>query len=1083
MSPGAVTKIKDLFDAAFDLALEDRVRFLAESCNGDDDVRAEIERLFCMHDDATEFLEAPPLINELPDSSLAINSAAALGRRIGAYQVIRELGRGGMGAVFLAYRADQTFEKQVAIKLVWPGLGSEEIIQRFQQERQILARLEHPNIARLLDGGVTEDGWHYIVMEYIDGVSITQFCGGNLLSIPARLQLFRAVCEAVQFAHQNLVVHRDLKPGNILVTADGTPKLLDFGIAKLLEANESSLALTHTQLPLTPEYASPEQLNNQPITTTTDVYSLGVVLYEILTRRKPYHFKSPLLHEVARVVTDVEPDKPNLNDDLDNIVLKAMRKEPVHRYSSVEQFNADIRRFLDGETVFARKATAGYRIGKFVRRHKITMTLAALLLLTLVTVAIVSVRQTIVTREQAREQRRQLYATQMNRAMQDWELGNLSRMRETLDAWLPQSGQEDLRGFEWNYLWRLRNPKTISFRHATDAERGGLDFSEHDNYVVESNQKLFTLWDAKTGQKLNAKDFSGSANAYFHHLEEDVPVLVPEGKTVQMVSLRTGQSLYSFPVPAYTAITFEMIHGSIFTGHEDGSVKIWDVLTGQLRSVMQCQDTPVDVIYFLQNWQKIFTRSAPQEWRWRDIQQGTFQTIKTETAAALPHGSPDGKYFVFYESGVAVRVFSSATGRELGRITVPGEPILHWSFSPDSRHVLITSTDSTAKLYRLPSVEQIAVFRSANEWMHSAYISPNGKLLLAICGALTVKLWDTATQQEVAVIKGHEGKVIGARFSNDGNKILTWSEDGLARIWEMADLLKPDRLMGHAEGVFAVTFSPDGKTLASASKDHSIKLWDVQSGQCLRTINGHTAWVFAVAFSPDGKTLASGSQDNTLRLWDTATGQEVRRFIGHTEPVRSVAFSPDGTRVTTVSSDASVRVWDVATGREWMKLSGHKGEVFSVAFSADGTRILSAGADNSARLWETQTGQEIRRLQGHTADVWAAKFSPDGRMIATVSADRSIKLWDAFTGRETATIRGHANDIFSLDWSPDGTRLATASNDKTVRLWNVKLGMEVLTLRQHDEQVWAVAFAPDGATLASGSWDKTVRLWRAAVPR
>ncbi len=1078
-----LNKIKTLFEEVFELSSEERKRFLANACNGDVTLCAEIERLLYLHDSTPEFLQQPPLINELPDTSTAMNPDAALGRRIGAYQVIRELGRGGMGAVFLAHRADQTFEKQVAIKLVWPGLGSEEIIQRFQQERQILARLEHPNIARLLDGGVTEDGWHYIVMEYIDGVSITQFCGNNLLSMEARLHLFRAVCKAVQFAHQNLVIHRDLKPGNILVTADGTPKLLDFGIAKLLETNEASLALTHTQLPLTPEYASPEQLNNQVITTATDIYSLGVVLYEILTRRKPYRFKSPLLHEVARVVTDVEPDKPNLDDDLENIVLLAMRKEPPQRYASVEQFNADVGRYLEGQPVLARKATTGYRVGKFVRRHKLTVALTALLLLTLVTVALVSVQHAIVAREQAREQRRQLYATQMNRAMQDWELGNLSRMRETIDSWLPQSGQKDLRGFEWNYLWQLRNPKTISFRHATDAERGGLDFSEHDHYVVESNQKPFTLWDAKTGQKLNAKDFPSSANAYFHHLEEDVPVLVPDGKTVQMVSLRTGQSLYSFPVLAYTAITFEMIHGSIFTGHEDGSVKIWDIPTGQLRSVMQCQDTPVDAIYFAQDWSKIFTRSAPQEWRLRDIQRGTFQTIRTETAAALPHGSPDGKYFVFYESGVAVRVFSSATGRELGRINVPGEPILHWSFSPDSRHVVITSTDSTAKLYRLPSVEQIAVFRSANDWMPHASISPNGKLLLAICGALNVKLWDTATQQEVAVIKGHEGKVIGAKFSHDGRKILTWSEDGLARIWEVADVLKPDRLMGHAEGVFAVAFSPDGKMLASASKDHSIKLWDAQTGQCLQTLHGHTAWVFAVAFAPDGKTLASGSQDKTLRLWDAATGQEFRRFTGHTEPVRSVAFSPDGTRLTTASSDASVRVWDVRSGLELMKLSGHKGEVFSVAFSADGTQIISAGADNSARLWEVQTGQEIMRLPGLTADVWAAKFSPDGRTIATASADRSIKLWDAFTGRETATIRGHANDIFSLDWSPDGTRIATASNDKTVRLWNVKLGMEVLTLQQHEEQVWAVAFAPDGATLASGSGDKSVRLWRAAVPK
>ncbi len=361
-------QIKDLFDQALDLAPADRVRFLDESCNGDAGLRAEVEKLLCLHDEANDFLEAPPLINNSFPSSPAIQADAVIDRRIGAYRVIRELGRGGMGAVFLAHRADQAFEKQVAIKLVWPGLGSDEIIQRFQQERQILARLEHPNIARLLDGGVTDEGWHYLVMEYIAGVPITQYCPQQPLR--ERLQLFRAVCEAVQFAHQNLVIHRDLKPGNILVTADGTPKLLDFGIAKLLEANDASLALTHTQLPLTPEYASPEQLNNQAITTATDVYSLGVVLYEVLTGRKPCHFKAPLLHEIARVVTEVEPEKPNLDEDLENIVLMALHKEPSQRYASVEQMNADIGRYLDGKTVLAHKPTTGYRVGKFVRRNR-----------------------------------------------------------------------------------------------------------------------------------------------------------------------------------------------------------------------------------------------------------------------------------------------------------------------------------------------------------------------------------------------------------------------------------------------------------------------------------------------------------------------------------------------------------------------------------------------------------------------------------------------------------------------------------------------------------------------------------------
>ncbi len=1071
-------QIKALFDAAFDLAPEDREQFLRKECNGDFRLFAEVQKLFAANDEAAGFLESPPPITDLSELSLPDNPDAAVDRRIGHYQLIKEIGRGGMARVFLANRADDTFEKQVAIKLISDQVNSEATRNRFLQERNILARLEHPYIARLLDGGTTEGDAPYFVMEFVDGLPINQYCEQYQLNLTARLQLFRQVCEAVQYAHQNLIVHRDLKPSNILVTPEGTPKLLDFGIAKLLETDEASSALTKTQFPFTPEYASPEQVSKQPINTATDIYSLGVLLYELLTGKKPYDLKKLSLSQIAHVISEADPIPPKLDYELDNILQRALRKEPAARYKSVEQFSEDVRRYLAGEPVLARPTSFAYRTGKVLKKNKITVTLAAILLFTLLSVLVTSIRQNFIAKEQARQQRRQLYATQINQALQDWELGNLERMRETLNNWLPQSGQEDLRGFEWNYLWQLRNPQTITFQHAVTADFGGLGFSEQDNFIWGSNQKVFSLWDAKTGQKLNTMDFSNHQNVYMHHLEKDFPMLLADEKMVQMVNLRTGQSLFSFALPNYRAITFEVHRGTIFTGHDDGTVKLWDVPTGKLRSSLRYQDTPVDAIYFTLNWQKIFTRVAPQEWRLRDINQVTYQTIRSETAAALPQGSPDGNYFCFQEEGQAVRVFASTTGRELGRVTVPGEPILHATFTPDSQHLLITSTDSTAKLYRLPSLAQVAIFKSDSDWMHYAEVSPNGKLLMAICGALTVKLWDTVTQKEVAVIKGHEGKVIGAKFSHEGSKLLTWSEDGTARIWEVATLLKPDQLTGHEEGVFSVAFAPDGKTLASASKDHSIKLWDAQTGQALRTLSGHTAWVFAVAFSPNGKTLASGSRDNTLRLWDVATGEELRRFTGHTEPVRSVAFSPDGMRLATASSDATIRVWDIASGRELMKLSGHKGEVYSVAFSSDGTQILSAGADDTARLWDARSGQELLQLRGHTADVWAAKFSPDGHTIATVSADRTIKLWDAKTGRETATIRGHANDIFSLAWSPDGTRLATSGNDKTVRIWNVQLGMEVLTLRNHTEQVWSVAFSPDGKTLASASWDKTIRLWR-----
>jgi non-specific serine/threonine protein kinase/serine/threonine-protein kinase len=348
-------------------------------------------------------------------------------RRIGPYKLMREVGSGGMGSVYLAVRADDQFQKRVAIKLVRRGMDSDLILRRFRRERQILASLDHPNIARLLDGGTTEDGLPYFVMEYVEGSRLYEYADNRKLNTADRLEIFRTICSAVQYAHQNLIVHRDLKPGNILVTSSGVPKLLDFGIAKLLNPELSSETIDPTATAvrlMTPEYASPEQVRGEPITTASDVYSLGVVLYELLTGQRPYVLKDRSPFEIMRVVCEEEPQRPStavtrvirdgrstgglvstsatpvstnkprdeeterlrrrLSGDLDNIVMKALAKEPQRRYASVDQFAEDIRRHLEGLPVLARPDTFGYRASKFVQRHKASVVAAALILISLI---------------------------------------------------------------------------------------------------------------------------------------------------------------------------------------------------------------------------------------------------------------------------------------------------------------------------------------------------------------------------------------------------------------------------------------------------------------------------------------------------------------------------------------------------------------------------------------------------------------------------------------------------------------------------------------------------------------------------
>jgi tetratricopeptide (TPR) repeat protein/tRNA A-37 threonylcarbamoyl transferase component Bud32 len=383
-------RIDELFHRALAAPEVARDTLIAEAAGDDAALAAEVHRLLRAHRAAgTDFLDTPagmPASFPDDDPSLA-------GRTVGAYRLIREIGRGGMGSVYLAERADRQFEKRLAIKLVKRGMDSDSILRRFRAERQILATLDHPNIARLLDGGTTDDGHPYFVMELVEGDPIDEYAAARRLPVEARLELFRQVCAAVSYAHQHLVIHRDLKPSNILVTADGTVKLLDFGIARILGSGEPEAPSTVTVLGLmTPEFASPEQVRGRPTTTQSDVYALGVVLYRLLTGAAPYRLDSHSPDELARVIGGVEPARPStagagtrrLRGDLDNIVLKALRKEPERRYASVEQFAEDIRRHLAGLPVIARPDTVGYRAAKFVQRNRVAVVGAVVVFLTLV---------------------------------------------------------------------------------------------------------------------------------------------------------------------------------------------------------------------------------------------------------------------------------------------------------------------------------------------------------------------------------------------------------------------------------------------------------------------------------------------------------------------------------------------------------------------------------------------------------------------------------------------------------------------------------------------------------------------------
>ena len=409
MNPERWEKIQSLFEKALELNTSERENFLKQECGDDSDLFNEVISLL-IADEKQHSIFSGSVSDYIPVDDTTLD-----GKVFGNYRAIKQIGTGGMGSVYLAERADGHFEQKVALKIVKPGMNSNEIITRFEGERQILARLQHPNIARLLDGGISEMGLPYFTMEYVEGKPITEYCDENNLTIEQRLELFKKVCEAVLYAHQNLVIHRDIKPSNILVEEDGTVKLLDFGIAKVFEEDEDLkfVARTGTRV-MTPEYASPEQVRGEPVSTATDIYSLGLILYQLLTGCPPYEVTSTSALEMERIICLTEPQKPStmitkisssgaateqktspdfisrkrkitipklkkrISGDLDNICLMAIRKEPERRYSSIAQFITDIDNHLTGLPITARKSTAGYRTRKFIQRHKVGVVITAI---------------------------------------------------------------------------------------------------------------------------------------------------------------------------------------------------------------------------------------------------------------------------------------------------------------------------------------------------------------------------------------------------------------------------------------------------------------------------------------------------------------------------------------------------------------------------------------------------------------------------------------------------------------------------------------------------------------------------------
>ncbi len=1000
----------------------------------------------------------------------------------GRYTLLEVLGEGGMGTV---YRADQTepVKRQVALKLIKVGMDSRAVLARFDAERQALALMDHPNIARVYDGGTTAAGQPFFVMELVSGVPITEYCDRHRLPVRARLELFVSVCHAVQHAHQKGIIHRDLKPSNVLVTeVDGrpTPKVIDFGVAKATEFTLTDQSQVDSGAIVgTPAYMSPEQgdHSSMDIDTRTDVYALGVILYELLAGSPPIdvkQFQRGAFLEMLRIVREVDPPRPStklgraealpniaasrntepeqlkrmLRGDLDWIVMKALEKDRARRYETSNGFAADVIRHLSHEPVLAAPPSRAYRLRKFVRKHRGAVVAVSLVVLALLagiagtTWGFFREAERVKERDEAvkvadsraDELKYRLGISDFLLASAAYDNSLVVLAAERLDKVPPEQ-----RGWEWGYLTRLTRGGLFTLYGHVDGV-SSVSFSADGTRIVSgSDDCTAKVWDARTGTPL--LELRGHAGCVWSaSFNPDATRIVTSSldDTAKVWDARTGTPLLLMEghTNGVQSLSFSPDGTRIVTGSYDKTAKVWDARTGTTLRELKGHAGYVESVSFSPDGTRIVTGSLDGTAKVWDAETGTplLELNGHESGVSSVSFSPDATRIVTGSGDETVKVWDARTGTHSLSVTVHSGEVYSASFSPDGARIITNSFDGTAKVWdaqtgTLLDTKERNVGRSRS-------FSPD-RMRIVTADRETANVWDARTGARLLTLKG-DG-VIRASFSPDGTRIVAGSRFTWARVWDARTGMRLLELNGHKDGVNGASFSPDATRIVTVSDDQTVKVWDARTGTPLLELKGHVDRVCSVSFSPDGTRIITGGGDGTAKVWDARTGMAPLALSGHTDKLRSVSFSPDGTRIVTGGDDQTVKVWDARTGTRLLDLEGHSRAVTSVSFGPDGTRIVTGSYDGTAKVWDARTGTPL--LEPSTGGGECVSYSPDGTQIVTGDGVALGRVWDARTGSLMAELKGHSGYGQSLSFSTDGTRVLQRSNaDGPAKVWDARTG-------------------------------------------
>jgi len=1018
-------RVNALFGEVLEREPAERATWLAAACSPE--TRGEVEALLAAHEEMGDFLA-----QTAPERLVA--RSLEPGAVVGAYRIVRVIGQGGAGTV---YEAEQKSpQRRVALKVRRGGLGSASSLQRFRAEAEILARLQHPDLAHVYEAGV-HDGLPFIALELVaDAKTVVAYARD--LDLAARLRLFARICDAVHHGHVNGIVHRDLKPANLLVLPDGRPKIIDFGIARV-----EGIGAAPQELVGTPPWMSPEQCvpGGDDVGPQSDVYALGVVLYEMLTGRLPHAVAGLPITEATRVLRE-QPPAPTgagVPADLRAVLGKALARDRAARYPSAAALAEEVRRFLAHRPVAARRTPWLHAARLFVRRHRALVAAAGVVFAGLAAAAGVSLA--FAWRAAAARDRERFLGYVANLAAADaaLRLHDVPEAERRLARTPP-----DLRHWEWAYLASRLDRSARVLRDPDGALLYAGADPPGDRIVglgIADGAAILTVWDARTGEPLLRREAAAQASA--------TPCFSPDGSLLAWgtfegtIEVADGRTL----APVRTLRQGARVHdlafradGRVLACASDGAgVGLWDVASGtRLPGVGGREERTYGVRF-----------------------------------------SPDGRLLAVSVEGHAIEIRDAATGEVRAVLAGHASRPTGVCFTGDGRRLVSWSTDATVRVWDVATGKPVEVLAGHTKAaILCGTVAADGASLLTghVDGTLT--LWDLRARRAQHVFWGHRDELNSAVLLGDGRHALSASRDGTVRTW---DLRAPDepRLGTFRELVRDVAYSRDGRLLAAAAFDGTVRLYDLaEDPPRERVLEGHGhPRVQAVAFRPDGAALASGGGDSTVRLWDCASGA-CTNVLPLDAGVLSLAWAPRGRWLAAGTKDAALLLpADSGAGVRTLPADAW---VWAVAFSPDGRALATTSANGTLRVWEPATGRELHREHLHDGELSCAVFTRDGGTLF-VGGESRVYAFDGRTFARTATIELPVRYLQGIAPSPDGSRLAVASVG-SLRILALPGGHTVLDLRDYKTFLWDVAWRPDGTQIATATGgyageSSELRLW------